>query len=215
MACCALLHKRAPAKQTSPSDATACSEEGALPVASSWQPASDTTKLTDNAAMPHCAYTSWKSWSSSDTLPSIPEDPPDGLCPAAERCSEAPASREARDWPADREVRGRLTLRASADHSNAMRAVCSIRNGVLSIRIAWSTVVVAAVPVQELAVGLRRGRTNMFTVATLHKDTMYDEIYCFAEDYMKHNKWIAVFRRMGVPVFDMSEGTGKTEEQRP
>jgi hypothetical protein len=169
--------------------------------------------------MPHCAHkswqTSWKSWSSSDSLPSIPEDPPDGLCPAAERCSEAPAWRAAREWPADREVRGRLKLRASADHSNAMRAVCSIRNGVLSIRIAWSTVVVAAVPVQELAVGLWRGRTDMFTVATLHKDRMYDEIYCFAEDHIKHNKWIAVFRRMGVPVFDMSEGTGKTEEQRP
>ena len=163
--------------------------------------------------MPHCAHkswqTSWKSWSSSDSLPSIPEDPPHGLCPAAERCNEA------RDWPADREVRGRLKLRASADHSNAMRAVCSIRNGVLSIRIAWSTLVVAAVPVQELAVGLWRGRTDMFTVATLHKDRMYDEIYCFAEDHIKHNKWIAVFRRMGVRVFDMSEGTGKAEEQRP
>ena len=126
---------------------------------------------------------------------------------------EAPAQRK--EWPVDREVRGRLTLRASADHSNAMRAVFSIRHGVLSIRLARSTVVVAAVPVQELAVGLRRGRTNMFTVATLHKDTMYDEIYCFAEDRIKRNKWIVVFRRMGVPVFDMSDGTGKAEEQRP
>ena len=163
--------------------------------------------------MPHCAHkswqTSWKSWSSSDSLPSIPEDPPDGLCPAAERCNEA------RDWPADREVRGRLKLRASADHSNAMRAVFSIRHGVLSIRLARSTVVVAAVPVQELAVGLRSGRTDMFTVATLHEDRMYDEIYCFADDQIKHNEWIAVFRRMGVPVFDMSEGTGEAKEQRP
>jgi hypothetical protein len=167
--------------------------------------------------MPHCAHTSSKSSSSSATLPSIPEDPPDGLCPAAERCSEAPTWREARDrdWPADREVRGRLTLRASADHSNAMRAVFSIRHGVLSVRIARSTVVVAAVPVHELAVGLRRGRTDMFTVATLHEDRMYDEIYCFAEDHIKHSKWVAVFRRMGVPVFDMNEGTGKAEKQRP
>ncbi len=172
-------------------------------------------KLTDNAAMQPCANMSWKSSSSSATLPSIPEDPSDGLCPAAERCSEAPAWRAAREWPADREVRGRLTLRASADHSNAMRAVFSIRHGVLSIRLARSTVVVAAVPVQELAVGLRSGRTDMFTVATLHEDRLYDEIYCFAEDRIKHNKWIVVFRRMGVPVFDMSEGTGKAEEQRP
>ena len=174
-----------------------------------------TRTLTDNAAMPQCAHTSLKSRSSRATLPSIPEDPQDGLCPAAERCSEAPAWRVAREWPADREVRGKLTLRASADHSNAMRAVCSIRHGVLSIRIARSTVVVAAVPVHELAVGLRRGRTEMFTVATLHEDRMYDEIYCFADDQIKHNEWIAVFRRMGVPVFDMSEGTGEAKEQRP
>ena len=83
-----------------------------------------------------------------------------------------------------------------------------------SIRITRSTVVVAAVPVHELAVGLRRGHTKMFTVATLHEDRMYDEIYCFADDQIKHNEWITVFLRMGVPVFDMNEGTREAKEQR-
>jgi hypothetical protein len=184
--------------------------------------------------MPQFARTSLKSPSSRATLPSIPEDPADGsnadggcrneqdtlsegcdlitvtitrsVRNAAERCSEAPAWREARDRPADREVRGQLTLMASADHIDAMRAVCSIRHGVLSMRIARSTEVVAAVPVHELAVGLSRECTDMFTVATLHEDRMYDEIYCFADDQIKRNKWIAVFRRMGVPVFDLSRG---------
>jgi hypothetical protein len=38
----------------------------------------------------------------------------------------------------------------------------------------------------------------MFTDATLPKNRMYDDIY----------------RRMGVPVFDVSEGTGKATELR-
>jgi hypothetical protein len=44
----------------------------------------------------------------------------------------------------------------------------------------------------------------MFTIATLHKNTLYDEIYCFADGQAKRDQWIAVFRQMGVPVFDLS-----------
>ena len=131
---------------------------------------------------------------------------------AAER--QAPAFRDAQEWPAHRQVRGRLTLKASVDHSNAVRAVCSISGGVLSISIASSKAVVAQVPVEELAVGLQTGHTQMFTVATLHKNRMHDEIYCFADGKVKRNQWIAVFRRMGVPVFDTSEGAGNARELR-
>jgi len=45
---------------------------------------------------------------------------------------------------------------------------------------------------------LQTGHTDMITDATLHKNRMYDDI-C---------------RRMGVPVFDVSEGTGKATELR-
>ena len=131
---------------------------------------------------------------------------------AAER--QAPAFRDAQGWPADRRVRGRLTLKASVDHSNAVCAVCSISGGVLIISIASSKAVVAQVPVEELAVGLQTGHTQMFTVATLHNNRLHDEIYCFAESKVKRNQWIAVFRRMGVPVFDTSEGTGNATELR-
>jgi hypothetical protein len=115
----------------------------------------------------------------------------------------SPLSCEAKE-SADQEVRGRLTLKASANHSKAVRAVCSIRHGVLKLSIESSKAVVAEVPVEELAVGLSRWRTDMFTIATLHNNRMYDEIYCFVDDQVKRNKWIAVFRSMDVPVFDMT-----------
>ena len=127
---------------------------------------------------------------------------------------EAPAQRK--EWPVDREVRGRLTLRATADHRGARCASCSVRGGVLSLSVASvatqasegasSTTVLTQVPVEELAVGVQRGRENMFTLATLHRGRMYDEIYCFADDQVKRNKWIAVFRRMGVAIFDLQKG---------
>ena len=109
---------------------------------------------------------------------------------------------EAKESPAYQEVRGRLTLKASDDHCKAVRTVCSIRHGVLTVSIESSKAVVAEVPVDELAVGLSRWRTDMFTIATLHNNRMYDEIYCFVDDQVKRNKWIAVFRRMDIPVFD-------------
>ena len=127
---------------------------------------------------------------------------------------KAPAQRK--EWPVDQEVRGRLTLKASADHKGSKRAMCNVRGGVLSLSVASvatpasgggsSTTVLTQVPVEELAVGLRRGRENMFTIATFHRGRMYDEIYCFADDQVKRNKWIAVFRRMGVSIFDVTDG---------
>jgi hypothetical protein len=128
-------------------------------------------------------------------------------CIACERA--APEWCKVKDWPSDRRVRGRLTLKASANHMGAMRAVCNVQHGVLTLSVAerdGNTVVVAEVPVEDLAVGLQRGRADMFTIATLHKGKIYDEIYCFADNQVKRNKWIAVFRRMGVAIFDLQQG---------
>ena len=75
------------------------------------------------------------------------------------------------------------------------------------------TVVVASIPAEELAVGLQRGRTDMFIIATRYRNKLYDDIACFADDQGKRNKWIAVFRRMGVPIFDLSDGSNT--EARP
>ena len=123
-------------------------------------------------------------------------------------------------WPAHRKVRGELTLKGSADLRNGMRAVCSVIHGVLTLHIdkpasrdssgakakaKGSTGVVVEVPAAELAVGLKRGHIDMFIIATLHENRMYDEICCFADNQVKRNKWIAVFRRMGVAIFDVSD----------
>ena len=86
-------------------------------------------------------------------------------------------------WPAHREVRGELTLRGSANHPRGVRAVCSVQHCVLTLSCATSSsqrasargesgvTVVAEVPVKDLAVGLQRGRVDMFTLATLHGET--------------------------------------------
>lgn len=122
-------------------------------------------------------------------------------------------------WPAHREVRGELTLRGSANHPRGVRAVCSVQHCVLTLSCATSSsqrasargessvTVVAEVPVKDLAVGMQRGRVDMFTLATLHGNRMYDHVFCFADDQVKRNMWIAVFRRMGVSIFDLQDGS--------
>jgi hypothetical protein len=65
---------------------------------------------------------------------------------------------------------------------------------------------------RTLSVGLQQESVEVFTVATLPRNRMYDahdEIYCFVDNQVKRNKLIAVFRRMGVPIFDLSYGHAK------
>jgi len=128
-----------------------------------------------------------------------------------------------RVWPAQREVRGLLTIKASPNHSKGLRAECSVQNDVLTLSIARascessgeSSGTVVAVPVEELAVGFQRGRTDMFIIATRNGNKLYDDISCFADDKEKRNKWIAVLRRMGVPIFDLSVLDGRNTVWRP
>jgi hypothetical protein len=116
------------------------------------------------------------------------------------------------DAPSHREARGRLTargtvtLKATAGQGGSLRAVCSIENRTLTLSIAQrppraesgeepesqstSAVMVVQVPLEELAVRLQRGRANMFTISTLHKQRLYDEICCFTEDQGKWSEWI-------------------------
>jgi hypothetical protein len=48
----------------------------------------------------------------------------------------------------------------------------------------------------------------MFTIATRHKNRLYDEIYCFADDQSERDEWIAVFRQMGVSIRHLREASG-------
>ena len=121
--------------------------------------------------------------------------------------------------PIYREVRGRLTLRASADHPGAVRAVCSIEHRGLTLSKASSLhispVVLAEVPLEELAVRLQRRRADMFTIATRHENRLYDEIYCFADDQAERDEWIAVFRRMGVSILHLREASSAGARDAP
>ena len=76
-----------------------------------------------------------------------------------------------------------------------MRAVCSVLFGVLTLSIdrlvpskvqdqrhcsgVLESAVGAQVPLQNLAVGLQRGRSTLLTLATFHDEKMFDNIYCF------------------------------------
>jgi len=75
--------------------------------------------------------------------------------------------------------------------------------------------VVAELPLEELAVGLRRGRTNMLTIATVHGNKTLDEIYCFCDDPARRNRWVALFRGMGVAIFDLRDWNSSAAVPRP
>jgi len=116
--------------------------------------------------------------------------------------------RDQQDWPAHKKAHGEFMLKGSPDAESAVRVVCSVLHGVLTLTDINSrsreSRVLAQVPLHDLAVGLRRGRSSMLTLATVHGEKMFDEIYCFADDPVKRNRWVAIFRRMGVPIFDLS-----------
>ena len=126
---------------------------------------------------------------------------------------ELPAWRSVKEFPAHREAFGRLTLRASDDpQAEGVRAVCRVRDGALTLGLEqpaasdeWTEKVVAEVPLEALAVGMRRGRANMLTIATVHGNNLFDEIYCVCDDPARRNRWIAVFRGMGVAIFDLRD----------
>jgi len=78
------------------------------------------------------------------------------------------------------------------------RYVCAIACGALPC-------VCVCACVEALAVGMRRGRANMLTIATVHGNNLFDEIYCVCDDPARRNRWIAMFRGMGVAIFDLRD----------
>ena len=91
--------------------------------------------------------------------------------------------------------------------------MCSVQHGVLTLTAVkaqdghgCAPVRPLKVPVRGLALGLQRARASMLALATRCSDnTLDDDIYCFADSSAERNKWVAVFRRMGVPIFDVCE----------
>jgi len=58
----------------------------------------------------------------------------------------------------------------------------------------------ATIPVKELLVTLWRGQTDLLVLA--HNST---EVHCYAKDQTARNKWVAVLRRMQVPICEATK----------
>ena len=122
-----------------------------------------------------------------------------------------PASHRGRRAAQGESHRGVLTMKATPDHSDSMRVRALMEHGVLTLSIARasrdrsgddSQDVVATVPVEDLAVGVQRGRIDMFVIATHYRGKLYDDICCFTDTEETRNKWLSTFRRLGVQIVD-------------
>ena len=115
-----------------------------------------------------------------------------------------------RPWPAHREAHGFLRLRDSMCRTQGMDGLCSVVDGMLSFRVeenpgAGFNVLLAEVAVANMAVTVQAGKYTSFSIdsSSLRADT----VYCDAYSQEKRNKWLAVFRCMGVPLWaDYGDG---------
>ena len=113
-------------------------------------------------------------------------------------------------WPAHREAHGFLRLRDSMCRTQGMDGLCSVVDGMLSFRVeenpgAGFNVLLAEVAVANMAVTVQAGKYTSFSIdsSSLRADT----VYCDAYSQEKRNKWLAVFRCMGVPLWaDYGDG---------
>jgi len=130
--------------------------------------------------------------------------------PQTPRPCPPPMSQPAQ-WPADLDVRGLLELRLNRDtQDEGTPGLVIIRRRVLTIRVEVHAgigfedlpdgKVAATIPVKELLVTLWRGQTDLLGLA--HNGT---EVYCYAKDQTARNKWVAVLRRMQVPICEATK----------
>ena len=91
-----------------------------------------------------------------------------------------------------------------------MLALCSVVDGLLSFRVeenpgAGFYVLMAEVAVANMVVKVQAGKYTSFSIDSSHLRA--DTVYCVADSEEKRNKWLAVFRRMGVPLWaDYGDG---------
>jgi len=106
-------------------------------------------------------------------------------------------------WPEHRIARGFLTVRATPNKNDkGCSTLCSIERSLLTLSVESPdgkgfVAEIAKVTTSDIVVTLFPGCFDMFCMTTVHEGI---EIYCFAEDQVKRNKWVAVFRRMGIVV---------------
>ena len=112
-----------------------------------------------------------------------------------------------RVWPAHCEVRGFLHLRSSLDQDQSLKALCIItKDGRLSIQVEANTGAgiqsdsfLVVISIRHIEVTLRPEMCDMFIFSSTILQNDY--VFCNTEDQVARNKWVAVFRRLGVRIF--------------
>ena len=88
-----------------------------------------------------------------------------------------------------------------------MHCLCSIQRGTLAIRIKAEPgdqsfkKVMARVLVGDVVVSLVRGCQRTFVLSSRGSNGV-DEVYCYTEDQTARNKWVDIFRRHGLAVYE-------------
>ena len=106
-------------------------------------------------------------------------------------------------------MRGVLTLRLCPDQTDGLVALCSVKHDVFTIRVEsrhgsglgpdhCQGLESAKIEIANLVLTLRPEQKDGFSIGhALQQDV---EIYCQARDNNARNKWVSVFRRLGVLV---------------
>ena len=103
-------------------------------------------------------------------------------------------------------LRLRHTLVDPVEIGRSLQALCSIHHGMLTISVEATpgdsafTNEAARMPVEGVAVSILPGHPRLFTLSSQFGDGA-DEVYCYAQDQRARNKWIAVFRRLGLAIY--------------
>ena len=113
-------------------------------------------------------------------------------------------------WPAHKEVRGVLSLRLRPDQTEGLAALCSIKHDLFTICVEsrkgsgfghcnhLEGLELAKIEITKLVLILRPEQKDGFSVG--YEGHQEVEIFCQARDNTARNKWVSVFRRLGVLV---------------
>ena len=114
----------------------------------------------------------------------------------------------ARPWPAHREACGYVELGAYLGRgSRRLAAQCHVQGGVITL---WRRTGADAKDFQEellrissphFIISVSPEHHNVFILSSQDGDRT-EEVYCYTADQTARNKWIAVFRRQGVAIYE-------------
>ena len=128
-----------------------------------------------------------------------------------------------RPWSEAREAHGYLKLSHTLCHpvqEPCLHCLCSIQQGTLTIRIKAEPgdqsfkKVMARVLVGDVVVSLVRGCQRTFVLSSRGSNGV-DEVYCYTEDQTARNKWVGIFRRHGLAVYERHENGRRSREIEP